>query len=259
VSVLSNPAFTALIGAAVGGLITEARQFLETHRERRKAVSRMLWCQLDLWYELKRFDLSDLLSAFIERLSSSLGVSVEQLAAFLPDVPGIARIVGTVAGVRDPDLTTRYQTAVGALSFFDPLLAYRLSGKAHNEPGGRQADELIRQFTELYSTQAESEGEMAAILTPILRDEMVRAQIKAIEEDIQEVAGVLGRRIQKRAAKALASLQAQLNEERSASLTHAVDRCIEMLRRVHEQHVARHGADGEPTPSSGETQTALPE
>lgn len=229
------PALTALIGAAVGGFVSEARQFLEFRRERRKAVNRVLWCQLDLWYELKRFDLTDLTSAFLERLCQRLGVPIDQLAPYLPDVPELSEIIGTVASVRDPELTTRYQSAVGALSFFDPLLAYRLSGKAHNEPAARQADQIIGHFRERYPTQAESEQRMVAILTPMLRDEMGHSQIKAVEEDIREVACLLGGSVRKEASNVLTSLQLQLDAERSASLTQAVDRVIELLQRVHQQ------------------------
>lgn len=123
-------AIAALIGAVVGGIVAELRTLTQSARERRRALRILLYELLELRDKIRKSNPRDFLSALERFVAKKFGAT--DLAQFKASaLQQIIRQTLTAALANDKaTISSRYVKATEELAPYDPILAYRISGRA---------------------------------------------------------------------------------------------------------------------------------
>ena len=119
------PVLTALAGVIVGGVIAELRSLLQSTRQRRRALRRLLFELLEVRWSVRLWDPSRLRLTIIEVVRENFGAAAADaldnvtLDRFLRQALGAAH-----AFLEEQGTGRTYQAAVLALAPHDPLAAY---------------------------------------------------------------------------------------------------------------------------------------
>src|SRR2546423_6704492 len=105
---------TLLVGILTGVLATQLNAYLQTYREDRKALKRVLYNLLDAWVEVKRCDPYDYLSAITKQLKNELrgrGIAFDGIdGVFDGTAPQVQMFVRKMDIKLSQSLLERYQT-----------------------------------------------------------------------------------------------------------------------------------------------------
>lgn len=225
------PVLAALAGAFIGGLVAEVRTVLEMRRERRQGLNRVLWTQLDLWYDLERSEVGGVVDHMHEGLAKRLGVAKEDLSfpAEYQDLLG-SIIAQLASDARNPELDSQYETAVDALASFDPILAFRLSGKTKLARPREQSEGFIATVVQQMGSISYEELKPGVDhMRPFVRGEMFESSRQIFREDIEEVAEQLGRKAKKRVRRLLSNLSLRAGQQQETILEDYLDRAAPQL------------------------------
>lgn len=225
------PVLAALAGAFIGGLVAEVRTVLEMRRERRKALNRVLWTQLDLWYDLEQSDVGELIDEFMSGMAKRLGVTTDEFKIPAEHQDMFTAVLAQFVGeARNPDLDVNYEEAVDSLAIFDPILAFRLSGKTKFSRPREQSEAYLAKVIQHFGGGDENDLKPGVdLMRPFLRREMFDSARKVLREDIKDVAGELGRKPRKRVARLLSELSERADEKQSQSFEEYLDRAAPLL------------------------------
>jgi hypothetical protein len=197
----------------------------------------MLWCQLDLWFTLKRRDVGELVPLILNTVAERFHLSPEQ--SHVPPEQQQLLITALLQFLGDSDeraaLEKRYQEAVDSLSVTEPLLAYKLSGKASKVPVDEKLDVYLTTLaTQIGPPQTEADQKLFDILGPFLHSEGLSAATTSIESDIEAVATLIGRGTRREVRATLGRLRTRLEKEKEAEIKEAIDRYYKLV----EDHLA---------------------
>lgn len=221
------PVIAALAGAGVAGFSGELRHYVQMRRERRKTLNRVLWCQLDLWYEVvNRSNIGDAFDLVFSKLAARLGVPLTTIAP--PEAKAkLIEILGeTMLPRRDPELDRKYAVAVEELASYEPLLAYKLSGKTDLQRHQQQSKEYVAAFEHQFGTGTEADQIGINALSPFARAEIESTAILVIEDDIKDVSGLLGHKERKAVERLLRKLSDRLEQTHTERIDAAVERVL---------------------------------
>jgi hypothetical protein len=232
-SAFTDVVVIAGLGAAgIAAIAGELRPYVEMKRERRKALNRVLWCQLDLWSEVKRSDLGDGVEILFAKIAARSGVPI---AVFAPPEARakIAEILAeNLIPKRDPQLDSKYEASVEVLASYEPVLAYRLSGKTELQRHKEQSDSYISAVVQQFGTNSEVDNAALGALNPFARAEVLRSALYIIEEDIGIVANYLGRRTQRQVKRILRSLADRLEQDFKQRVDEGVERVVTWMQSL---------------------------
>jgi hypothetical protein len=134
---MQNQIYIAIItgfgGIVLGFLLTQLGNYLQSYREDKRVLKRVLFNQLDMWFELKRADVETHVPLIMERMRVALlnrGMPLDEVNQ-LSGV-SLAPLISIFKSMKlsSPDaFQQRYQDSVNHLAKVDPLLAYQLSGR----------------------------------------------------------------------------------------------------------------------------------
>jgi hypothetical protein len=210
------PIIAALAGAGLAAFAGELRHYVESSRDRRKALNRVLWCQLDLWYEVKRADIGDGLDIVFSKLATRLGVDIAAIAS-VETRSKLAQILADNFALRKSlELDKKYADAVETLAAYEPVLAYQLSGKTDLQRHREKSDAYVSAIAEQFGEGKTVDSAGLGALMPFAREETFRAADLVLQEDIEDVAARLGPEKMSREAFAVwQSVSDRINESGS--------------------------------------------
>lgn len=119
---------TAMLGLLVGGAVTEIHATLAGARERRRALSVLLFDLLQLRLDVRNSDPRNVLATLVRVGERKFGQEAAQVFASAEFRAIVVGMQEQLAGSERPKLTERYENALRALVPHDPVLAYDLSG-----------------------------------------------------------------------------------------------------------------------------------
>ena len=190
------PVICALIGALVGGIVGETRIALQTSRERKRTLKKVLFNQLELWYETRRRRIGRLIET-LERCMESRIASSDDLEstnireALHEDGLGIF-FKEALEMVNIEEMVDRYQNTIGELAPCDPVLAYQLSGRVAILEYQRWYGDILQQIE--ISNDSIEDVEMTAMVEYVQDyvDESASQKVtEALEEDVKMVASAI--------------------------------------------------------------------
>lgn len=228
------PVLAALAGVLVGGLISELRVALEMRRERKKALNRVLWCQLDLWHDLERYDLKDLLDLFLKRLARRMNLPLDQTGLIIPDADRniLAEIIGEVVGSsRRPGLDEDYDASVEALAMYDPLLAVQLSGKTSLAQHRIQSDAYVTSVIDRFAAPLDDTTHVERLRPWIYKENLDTAR-RILRSDIEAVARSLSRCRWRAVQRSLVAVTEKVGREQEQLIDQGIDRLVEQFRML---------------------------
>lgn len=186
------PVVTALIGAAIGGLVAELRQWLQISRDNRRVLNRVLFVQLDVWDTIRRADPDTAMNDLPRILAKVFSVPEPEVRQVFQGHPATLQFIRQILATATPTgVDNQYREAVDRLADVQPLLAYRISTR----PG---LDALLTSWRakaeEYLSTISEPEDNRKFLDTfqPALESESRAIRLKRLEDDIADVAGAIG-------------------------------------------------------------------
>ena len=223
------PVAAALLGAIIGGLIAELRTWLQGTRERRQALSRLLYELLELRFWIARSDPELVLKALKRVLDSHVSPiapsSFTQTSRILPAaLTALKTSLGRTA-------LTDYSSVVAAVAPFDPVLAFRLRGQD-------QLAELERHmhafYDEILKTPAIASDPQVLSSRNIMESATVQALstivLKKLTKDCVQVARRISWRTVKQVHKAIAKQDHIDENELESMLSDLVDRIDSELK-----------------------------
>jgi hypothetical protein len=212
-TLLGNVAIVAAIVAALtAALMGELRHILELRRGRRKALNKVLWCQLDLWFELKRFDVTGALELIAPGLVQRWGVTDSQpLPADTIAITG-ETLAETFLNTRDPELDQKYTHAVEELASYEPVLAHSLSGRTALQRYREQVDAYMNLLAIRLPGDQPDSAAMSGFVA-FMRSEVLRAVVEIMENDIAAVAARLNRSTRKQLRSAMRDFRDRVSQD----------------------------------------------
>lgn len=212
-SVLTDVAVVAaLAGAGAAAFTGAVKYYVDLGRERRKALNRVLWCQLDLWYELKRFDAAGAFEVIAPALAQRLGIPETQH----PSKETVAAVGETLAetflNTRSPDLDQKYAGAVEELAFFEPVLAHSVSERTALQHYREQTKNYMNILTLRLNTEAPDADVMTRFMV-FMQTEMRQSVLEIITRDINAVAGRLNRSTRRQVRSAMKDFRERAKED----------------------------------------------
>lgn len=189
-----GPIIAAFIGAFVGASIKELSTIYQLYREDKRQLKACLFHQLELWFELTRYDSEKLADIVVFHLSSPLvkmGNSSQQVAKFSEPVRDQLRTIFERVKLGEPEkLKEQYQTIVSDLAKIDPLLAFRISGRANIEGLVAKSESMFTEmgFPAANSGQKNPLTELGAELTSIAKGKLLKESSIQLKKEIYSVA-----------------------------------------------------------------------
>jgi hypothetical protein len=226
----------AFVGALAGGLISAFRGVLELRRDGRRALNTVLWCQLDLWFELKRHDIEEPMREFLGKLADRMGISNEDMGLGTNNLDVLLEIMRqTLAPPHDDQLEVRYHEAVLALAPLDPILAYQLSGKTSIARFREQTSDYLSAVLETFGAADPQGALVIEKMNPLMRREVFLNGLKIIEEDIRTVAKRLGRSTRKEVMRLMPELEQRITAEREKEFEEVIERTVALMTELKSQ------------------------
>jgi hypothetical protein len=219
------PVVAALAGAGVAGLAGETRHYVELRRERRKALNRVLWCQLDLWTALSRYDLTGALEVVMPRFADRLGVVEADLSPANNREVVAELVADNILPDREPDLDLKYAASVEALASFEPVLAYRLSGKTELQFYREQVNSYMAAAVDRLPMEPTDPAMLKSFIS-FLQKEMLRTVKKILQDDMEAVGKHLNRRTRRDIKRATRSLEERIEADPKLTIEEGADRML---------------------------------
>ena len=206
----------ALAGAFVGGFIAELRSWLQIRRDTRRTLRRVLYQQLEVRDAVIRANPLTFLDAFGSVLAKRYRVNPAAAKTELRRHGFFEAAFTQLVSARiGHELESKYEAAVDSLGEIDPLLAFRLAGKAALT---RYRERMEAYTAAVVPTPSPNDQAVLDALRPLLDDTVYTKTIQILEEDILDVAGSLGRTIKRSTLRLLekkldasAGLELELN------------------------------------------------
>ena len=192
------PVIAALAGAFIGAFIKELSSFYQIRREDKRTLKKVLFNQLDIWYEVRRLYYAPVLTLVFKKLSerfSQEGIPYEVIYSQLEQArPQFVALFRQVKIGEPEKLQPRYQDAVNELAKVDPILAFRISGKAEIEGSLNKLDALADKAAEVSINEADLEAtnNLMEQLEPVYEEAVVLRTLTSLEEDIWRVSRRIG-------------------------------------------------------------------
>lgn len=233
------PVLGTLLGALVGGLVTEFRTLLKGAREKRQALSLLLFELLELRFVISRWNPAMIYQALLEAIAQRFGAETAAAVEDSSSKQVLMELFGTVvADIRKTVNTVTYEETVAAVAPFDPILAYQMRG----------GPLLSRweQYIEGYSKQVKSlpefdwDPDAASVLqsfeSAAIKEQKARL-LKQLEQDCLSVAKRISRKAVPETEQILAR-QDQIDENSIRQFyVEAIDSFIEMFEASQKYHV----------------------
>lgn len=222
---------TLLVGILTGVLATQLNAFLQSYREDRKALKRVLYNLLDAWVEVKRCDPSDFFSAIMEHLKKELkrrGVAPEGIDGMFDGAsPQVLTFFRKMDMKLPQSLLERYQSSVNDLAEVSPLLAYRLSGK----PDMSASEKFDKLMAEAMDTEGlkpnESDAEVFKHIFEITKGKALKRLAGSMENDILVVALRVGPLTRLKAGRIVKNFKQDFERKAEEGAREYVDSMIE--------------------------------
>lgn len=182
---------SGLGGTVVGALLAELGIAFRVYREDKRKLKRLLYNQLDLWFELKRTDFNSLLPVVFKQIGRALearGVPAEEVKIFTEGTPPELFLLFRSVSLGDPSkVIKRYEESVRELAEIDPILAHTLSSPP--EDLQKYFDDFFGKVKEMSGGELPpgSEGETVDRLVSWSKDEALQRKLKGIKKDILAV------------------------------------------------------------------------
>lgn len=185
------------VGVLLGAFVKEIGVFMQVSREDKRFLKRVLFHQLNLWWELWRSDYGYMLSVFDEELSAALqrlGAPPEQTIGLVDSVRPQVITLFTEAKMTSPqEIFDQYQEAVKQLAEVDPVTAHEINFRFS---GGlrEKIDELVERMREMEAAAGKPPTDKAFSdrLFTRLYDVSNRELIARLEDDLLFIARCLG-------------------------------------------------------------------
>lgn len=200
-----------------------------------------------MWYEIGRSDLGSFFDMFLTGLQKRLGVSEEELAPLAQQKGIISMLLRQVieAEGQNSDLETKYIDAVDSLAIFDPILAFRLSGKNALTRYREQSDTYLQKaLLHFGQTDLASATTGVEMVRPFMLNEGLELARKTLRKDIIEVAAKLGRTPGKQVKRLLSDLQDRAGKDQQQEFEEYMDRATQMMQTLAAQLPLTHPSDG---------------
>jgi hypothetical protein len=184
-------------GVLLGAFAKEIGVFMQVGREDKRLLKRVLFHQLNLWWELWRSDYGYTLSLVDEEFSAALrrlGASPEQTTGLFHSAKPQIITLFTEAKMTSPqEIFEQYQEAVKELAEVDPVTAYQINFRFS---GGlrEKLDELVERAREMEDAADKPPTDKIIIdrLFTRLHEASNRELIARLEDDMLHVARRVG-------------------------------------------------------------------
>lgn len=191
------PIIPVAVGIFLGAFAKEIGVFIQVGREDNRLLKRVLFHQLNLWWELWRSDYGYTLSLFDEEFSAALrrlGASPEQTTGLFDSAKPQAITLFNEAKLTSPqEIFEQYQEAIKELAGVDPVTAYQINFRFS---GGlrEKLDELVERAREMEDAADKPPTDKIIIdrLFTRLHESSNRELIARIEDDMLHVARRVG-------------------------------------------------------------------
>lgn len=238
----------ALCGVVVGSLLKELGVWFQSYRDGKRVLKRVLFNQLVLWFELKKTDVDYILQKLLPQLEKELlkrGASPQDVQQLLGGtIPALSIIFRSVK-LGDPSkVVLKYQESVNGLAEIDPILAYRLSGKADDD-----FQELMDNFvvsTKNFVGIAEMTPVDATIidqLTTYSRGQILEKTLNGLEKDIGTTAIRIHVWTRMTVARELKKLEARIGTVAAEQASGLVENMIGIYQSISPQNVLPTDSD----------------
>lgn len=191
------PMIPVAVGVFLGAFAKEIGVFMQVSRDDKRLLKRVLFHQLNLWWELWRSDYGHTLSVFDEELSAALqrlGAPPEQTTGLVDSVKPQVITLFTEAKMTSPqEIFDQYQEAVKQLAEVDPVTAYEINFRFSG--GWREKmDELVERMQEMEGAASKPPTDKTVIdrLFTRLYETSNRELIVRLEDDLLFVAQRVG-------------------------------------------------------------------
>ena len=192
------PVIAALVGAFVGASIKELSSFYVMRREDKRILKKVLFNQLDVWYEVRRLHFGPMLTMYLKVVSEKLsrgGVPQELIYSELEKQRPLFNTLFRQIRLGEPGkVQPRYQDAVNELAKVDPVLAFRISGRPEFENDLGKLDAFANKMTEVSTkgSDLEAMGKLMEQVEPTYEELTVIRTLRNLQEDIWRVSRKIG-------------------------------------------------------------------
>jgi CRISPR/Cas system CSM-associated protein Csm2 small subunit len=233
------PIITGLAGAFVGAFLKELGTFFQLRREDKRTLKTVLYNQLDLWIEVRRCDPTTYISLVFESLNRKIDpsgkASNEINHSFQQVQTQLAQVFKNVKLGEPEKIQQRYQESIAALAKVDPVLAYKLSGKADTESVHGKIESLIdaaRKLSEPDKEISESDSRFLETGKDLLRNKLIKETSETLERDLLSVARRISLVTALRAWLTLRKQKTKMKDETSAEMDKLLDEILAIAPRI---------------------------
>lgn len=227
------PIISAALGVLLGAFAREIGVVLQIGREDKRVLKRVLFHQLELWWELNRSDFGLLFSLLNEEIGEALGrrgATPEQTRALFEGMK--SQFVTIFAGSKLFDfekLFDDYQTTVKDLAGVAPVTAYRINRRFRGD-FRETINELIGRAQEMEDAVGKAPLDQAFIDRWVtdLAETSLREMISRLEEDLLNVARLVGWGTGREVRKRVKRIKSDIRDD----VRDAAERILEGLVRL---------------------------
>lgn len=218
--------WTAIGGGIVGGLVNEARQLIQSRRESKRTLNRLLFAQLDIWAALRKSDPVALVDIISRVVAERSGIPEAELRELYGSDPTFRAMLAKVLPESiSPVLEERYRRAIDELSETNAVLAYELSGRtelAKYVNAFRDLLEAWRRANPLPPADLQLALDIEPRLLKTIRDDA----LASFEKDLVVVARAVGWRCRRTIAKKVARAKTPSAPELEAEFRSILDKAL---------------------------------
>jgi hypothetical protein len=213
------PIIAALVGIVIGALAKELGVMFQGYREDKRVLKRVLYNQLDIWFEIKRADIGPLIPIYLQKLSEtlqSLGIPAETIAQLREtDFSPLFAIARSLRMGEPEKLFERYQNSINDMASVDPILAYRISGRPEYEHLQERLEAFVRKVEEVavQETADVQQSNFINFLKSQYHERIFQQTLDAMEKDILRVSTKIHLWTRHRAAQQIKRLKLMREQE----------------------------------------------
>lgn len=223
-------------GVLLGAFAKEIGVFMQVSRDDKRLLKRVLFHQLNLWWELWRSDYGYMLSVFDEELSAALrrlGAPTEQTTGIVDSVRPQVITLFTEAKMTSPqEIFDQYQEAVKQLAEADPVTAYEINFRFSGD-SREKMNELLERMREMEAAAGKPPSDKMVIdhLFARLHEVSNREMIARLEDDLLLIARRLGWRTRREVRRQIKEAPGHIRK----NVQQIVDQIFTQITHLHSE------------------------
>lgn len=231
-----GPIIAAFIGALVGSSIKEISAFYQLRREDRRQLKSCLFNQLELRFEISRYDTSKIADFAINYLSKKLaeaGCPEEQIGIIKEQLkPQLKVIIDKIKLGEPGKLREQYQGVVSGLAKIDPILAYKISGRAGIEQFFKLIEAIFDEADNQIGISAADDGpqKVKALIISHIQTTALDDALNQTKKDIYSIARRVGYYTLARAFLTIRRSEKRLQESATKEVDDFIKPVLEFLQ-----------------------------